>query len=110
MVNSVKFLHAIVARLRKAGIETIVFGGWAEELMKAIPPRPHHDVDLLYFEDNFIKVDEFLANQADLEEIRSKRFSHKRAFLWNGIMVELLLVQEGNKQYITNLWGEYRLE
>ena len=110
MANDIQFLHSTVTGLRKAGMEVFVFGGWAEELMNTINPRPHYDVDLLYIGKDFAKVDEFLSSQSYLEEIKAKHFSHKRAFLSYGIMVELLLLKEENGRFVTNLWGEYRLE
>jgi hypothetical protein len=89
--------------LAEAGLETCLFGGWAEELRGLRPAGTHHDVDLLYPAGSFAAAHRFLAG---LTEIQGKRFPHKRAYLQNGIMIELFLVQ-GSPQsgYLTIFWG-----
>lgn len=80
-------------------------GGWAEELLQLVPPRPHRDVDLLLPADSFVAFDRFLASAEcyGWREIVAKRFAHKRAFLAQGVMVEFTLVGSG---LITNFWGD----
>ena len=109
MKNDFEFLQTIVAKLKKADIPCVVFGGWAEELSDAIPPRPHGDVDLLYIADDFKNVDRFLKREPDIEEIKAKHFPHKRAFVFDGIAVELLLVSRKGTKLLTNFWDEYEL-
>ncbi|OHA27179.1 MAG: hypothetical protein A3C06_03835 [Candidatus Taylorbacteria bacterium RIFCSPHIGHO2_02_FULL_46_13] len=110
MENDLKFLKYIVARLEHAGISCIVFGGWAEELAGVIAPRPHGDIDLLYLSNDFEKVDSFIKNESDITEISAKHFSHKRAFLCNDVMVEIMLVSCRGERFLTNFWGEYEFE
>lgn len=83
------------------GIETFVFGGWAEELQGMIPPREHKDIDLLYKGDNLTPIDEFIQKH-NLKII--KQFPHKRAFLFREIMIEIFLV---DKNYTTNFFSIY---
>ena len=40
--------------------------------------------------------------------IPEKRLPHKRAFILNGVMVELFLVQRDEKGYYTDFWGHAR--
>lgn len=110
MPNNIEFLKYIVERLGNSGINTVVFGGWAKELLKIIPARKHIDIDLLYIGDSFDAIDFFLESQKDLIQIKGKRFDHKRAFLCNGIMIELLLVKYTSNQWITSFWGDYNLK
>lgn len=111
MTNNLNLLYHIVnGILKRAGIECLVFGGWANELTGAIVPRPHGDIDLLYVGNNFDKVDAFLLQHPNLEEIRGKRFPHKRAFLCHGVMVEILLVSKKDGCFVTDFWNEYKLK
>ena len=110
MENNLKSLRYIFGRLQKSGIDCIVFGGWAKELSGTIIPQPHSDIDLLYIGSNFEKVDAFIKNNPDMNEILEKHFPHKRAFLCNGVMVELLLVIQRDAKFTTNFWNEYKLE
>jgi hypothetical protein len=87
------FVHETVRLLQNAGISTWLFGGWAEELLGLVPPRPHHDLDLLYPADDFALVDALLVASDDLAEITEKHLLHKRAFVRLGIMTELILVR-----------------
>jgi hypothetical protein len=105
--NDLPFVRDVTGRLEAAGIVTWVFGGWAEELLGLRPARAHRDVDLLYPAADFTQVDTFLASGRRVTEIAGKRFPHKRAFLDDGIMVELLLVQSPCPgEYVTIFWGD----
>jgi hypothetical protein len=109
MNNTIKFVNSIIKQLESSGIRVIVFGGWAEELAGAIAPRLHKDLDLLYIGSNFSQVDKFMESQPDIVEIKPKCFPHKRAFLYNEIMVELLLLQPHGNQFVTVFWNEFSL-
>ena len=94
--------------LSAAGVETYLFGGWAEELLGLCPPRPHHDVDLLYPAEDFSLVDNFLLDgQPEIEEVAAKRFVHKRAFIYGGVMVEILLLKPDASGYTTTFFDRY---
>jgi hypothetical protein len=101
MNNNRQFLSSMVKQLDEAGIKVWVFGGWGEELRGVIEPRPHGDVDLLYPAQDFSMVDEYLAARGN--EVTQKRFPHKRAFLNNGVLVELFLVDPD--ELTTKFWG-----
>jgi hypothetical protein len=103
--------NSILDRLNTAGVRTWLAGGWAEELHELIEARPHRDIDLLYPARNFKKVDELLRLSSDtFHEIAEKRFPHKRAFVCQGVMVELLLLQPTESGYFTNFWDRLILE
>src|SRR6516162_2372453 len=89
------FVLSLMSSLSQAQIMTWLFGGWAEEMWGIFPPRHHRDVDLLYPAPGFAYLDQWLAQAADLAVIPEKKFSHKRAFLLEGIMVEVILLESG---------------
>lgn len=65
MNNNITFLKAVYKLLSDAGIQVVVFGGWAEELQCVVASRPHKDVDLLYEAEDFTAVDAFLATHEE---------------------------------------------
>ena len=93
--------------LEEAGAPCWLFGGWAEQLRGLCAPRRHADVDLLYPAEDFATVERMLG-ESGLEEIEGKRFPHKRAFLFEGVMVELFLVQRDTHGLFTSFWGRNR--
>lgn len=109
MSNDIPFLLATLDGLASAGIQAWVFGGWAEELWRIIPPRIHRDVDLLLPAQDFDLLDRFLAAAPGVNEFQPKHFSHKRAYLRENIMVELILVGRYGDEYQTDFFsGVYR--
>ena len=101
----------VLTRLRDAGVDCLLFGGWAEEAFGLCPPRPHADIDLLLPADSFQSLDRLLAASPDaFPEIAAKRFAHKRAFLFAGIMVEVTIVQQDSEAAMTWFWGDVRFE
>jgi len=103
--NDLAFVREMMARLEDGGVRTWLFGGWAEEVLGLAGPRAHHDVDLLYPACDFTNADALIACSDDLAEIGQKRFAHKRAFLCDGIMTELLLVRRADGKLITMFRG-----
>jgi hypothetical protein len=97
-VNDVKFVERAVSLLSSKGVDTWVFGGWAEELRGLIKPREHADVDLLYPAGDWSVVDDLY-----LDWVESKRFPWKRAFILEGIMVELFLARYDEGGWHTQL-------
>ena len=73
-------------------------------------PRPHCDIDLLYPAQNFQDLDQWLSTTScEYFPIEAKRFSHKRAILYQQIMVEVFLLESQDGKYITNFFdGTYR--
>jgi len=108
--NTVAAAVGIVGRLGERGAPCALFGGWAEEALGITPPRPHADLDLLLPAASFESLDRLLAAAPDLAEIALKRFAHKRAFLIDGLMVEVVLVREENGTAFTWFWGDVRFE
>ena len=93
-------------RLAQAQIATWLSGGWAEELWGLSPPRSHQDVDLHYPAATFAQLDWWLTRTADLVAISAKRFAHKRAFLCEDILIEVVLLKPDEKGgYLTNFFS-----
>jgi hypothetical protein len=90
-----------IRQLSEADLACWVFGGWAEELRGMCAARPHTDIDLLLLADDFAAVDVML-HERGLTEVKGKRFPHKRAFLFEGVMVELFLVQTDDRGFFTS--------
>lgn len=111
MANPRDFLLITIERFKAAGLSIWVFGGWAEELWQLTPARMHNDIDFLYPGANFEQLDRCIAQMNGVQEIPSKRFSHKRAILYEHVMIEFLLVQHAKKLYFTDFFsGRYHLE
>jgi hypothetical protein len=100
--NVLPFLRRVVQELHTAGFRPLVFGGWAEELYGSVSQRQHRDIDLLLVDPVLDDLDQFLAQRA---EIVRKRFSHKRAYVVEGVLVELLLVESSADGYTTTFFG-----
>jgi hypothetical protein len=105
--NTRRFLADTLQELAAAQIQAWVFGGWAEELQGLRPPGPHGDIDLLYPAEDFGRVDRFLQPHADLEEVPAKRFVHKRACVWRGVLIEIFLLPPTPAGFVTNFFGLY---
>jgi hypothetical protein len=103
-VNSLPFLLGCIKQFADANIATWVAGGWAEEFWGLIEPRPHGDIDLLYPADDFSRLDSQLASRVDMREIILKRFSHKRAALIHGVMIEFFLLERSGTRFVTNFF------
>lgn len=105
--NTLDLLAEVVTTLAEAQIKTWLFGGWAEELSGLCPPRAHHDIDLLYPAQGFARLDDFLRTQRGAQEVQAKRFMHKRAFEWRGVLVEVFLVRSHGEALETNFFGMF---
>lgn len=104
--HTLDFVLNIMERLARAQIVTWLSGGWAEELRGICSPRPHRDVDLLYPAPHFFRLDRWLAETPDLSVLPEKHFSHKRAFLYEQVMIEMILLEPGQDgEYITNFFN-----
>ena len=100
--NDLSFVLRVADLLESARLRTWVFGGWAEELTGLTPPRRHGDIDLLYPGHDFDRVDRFL-DRAAVDEWIGKRKPHKRAFEFEGVLVELILVQRDEQRLVHRL-------
>jgi hypothetical protein len=107
--NRLADLADVLALLEQSGVPCLVFGGWAEELLAVRPPGPHRDVDLVHLGDSFAATDMALETGRLPEEIRAKRFPHKRAFAWRGLCCEILLIRDACARPVTWFWGDVPL-
>jgi hypothetical protein len=102
-------LAEVLALLEGASVPSLVFGGWAEELLGLRAPGPHRDIDLVHLNDSFASIDTGFKRQRLPVEIRAKRFPHKRAFAWRGLCCEILLIQFWRARPVTWFWGDVPL-
>jgi hypothetical protein len=108
--NTLGFLLSVIHLFEESDLSVWVFGGWAEEIWQIIPGRMHNDIDFLYPATTFEHLDRFMAQANDFQEITAKRFSHKRAMLYQDVMIEFVLVQGDDESYFTDFFsGRYRL-
>jgi hypothetical protein len=108
--NTLRFLLSAINLFEEADLSVWVFGGWAEDLWRITPGRIHNDIDFLYPATTFKHLDRFVAQTNDFQEIAAKRFSHKRAILYQDVMIEFILVQGNNEGYFTDFFsGRYHL-
>lgn len=108
--NTLGFLLSVIELFEEANLPIWVFGGWAEELWQITPARIHSDIDFLYPARTFEHLDRFVAQTKDFQVIQAKQFSHKRALLYQDLMIEFLLVQGAARNYFTDFFsGRYRL-
>jgi hypothetical protein len=106
--NRLGDLTEVLELLERAGISCLVFGRWAEELLELRTPDNHKDVDLVHLNDSFAAIDCALCTRQLPEEIRAKRFPHKRAFTWRGLCCEILLIQDWRVRPVSWFWGDVR--
>ena len=101
----------VMRRLESFDLRCLLFGGWAEEAWGLCRPRAHGDIDLLLPAGSFRGLDQVLAAAGDdLTEVPLKRFAHKRAFLFEGTLVEVVLVEAAPEAPCTWFWGDLRFE
>jgi hypothetical protein len=106
--NTLGLLEHVLLLLQEHNLHCYVFWWWAEELLWMSEPRSHNDIDLIYFGNNFDIVDRFLSTLPHwIQELSSKRFEHKRAFLIDDVVCELFLVSRSKEGLETNFWWTY---
>ena len=104
--NSPDAVADVLRDLAEDDIVAAVIGGWAEEALGLIDPGPHRDIDLVLLSDSFAEIDATFAAGQRPHEITQKRFHPKRAFLFRGIVVELILAERCGCQHVTRFWGD----
>lgn len=107
MPNDINVVRTAVWDLEAAGFEAAVFGGWAEELGGARTPGEHRDIDLLVLDAATDALDAFLAER---QETPAKCLPHKRAFLLDGVLIELLLAHRTAGGAEILWWGDNPVE
>jgi hypothetical protein len=103
MGNDFNLLRAIVGELSPR-FAVAVFGGWAEELLELTPPRRHKDIDLMLYDPDLDELDRFVGIRG---EIVAKRFSHKRAFVLDHVLIELFLATRDGERWKTAFWDSH---
>ena len=68
-------------------------------------PRNHRDVDVVLLDPVPDALDSFVASR---NEVTEKRLSQKRAYLANGVLVELFIARYKQSRYETIWWGSLR--
>ena len=96
-VPTFDFVLSIMHRLAQAQLATWLAGGWADELRGHCPPSPHQEDHLLYPAATIARLDQRLAHMPDLADIPAKHFAHKRAFLCEDILIEVVLLEPDEK-------------
>jgi hypothetical protein len=99
--NDLQLVRSIVADLRDAGFEPLVFGGWAEELCAMAEPRPHEDVDIVLVAPELGALDAYVSDRSEVVE---KRLPQKRACLYDGVLVELFIARAEGDRYVMVFW------
>ncbi len=111
MPNTLVTVSSVMSLLSDSGAECFLFGGWAEELLGLRPAGPHRDIDLVLGGSGFAAVERVLAARTDvLAEVPGKRFAHKRAFVYDGVLCEVLLIQDPDNAPFTLFWGDTRFD
>jgi hypothetical protein len=96
-----------LAALTRAGLEPVLFGGWAKELLGIHPAWPHDDLDVLVTSSGIDGLEQFIVTRG-AEPFAPKRHAHKRAYESAGMLVELFLVRHEDGQLVTDFYGRYR--
>ncbi|MGH6913778.1 MAG: hypothetical protein ACREH3_08745 [Geminicoccales bacterium] len=99
-------LAEVLGLLARARVPCLLFGGWAEECLGLRAVGPHRDIDLVHLSDSFAAADVALETGRLPDEIRAKRFPHKRAFAWRGLCCEILLIRDWRTRPVTWFWGD----
>lgn len=109
MPSQFRQVLSVVRFLEDARLDCALFGGWAEEALGLCEARPHSDIDLLLLDQSFETADAVFRGGLTLfEEIPEKRFAHKRAYRFEGTVVEFILVQQVDGHAHTDFWGDIR--
>jgi hypothetical protein len=95
-----------LAALRNAGLEPVLFGGWAKELL-GMEAWPHGDLDVLVRAADIHELDAYIARRG-AEPIAAKRHPHKRAYTVDGHATELFLLVGEDGELVTDFYGRYR--
>ena len=109
--NTPESVAEILRLLDDGGAGCLLFGGWAEEALGLRRPRTHGDLDLLLPARSFRVLDDLLlGGGASWLDVPLKRFAHKRAFLSEGLLVEVILVRQEAGRPFSMFWGDLRFD
>ena len=62
---------------------------------------------MLYPAQSFTRLGEFVRTQGRAEEVPAKWFTHKRAWKWQGVLLEAFLVRPDAETLTTDFFGEF---
>jgi hypothetical protein len=97
-VNDLDFVVRTVDLLWSHGAKTWVFGSWGEELRGLVPPQQHTELELLYPARDWQRIDEL-----ELDWVAAGHERWQRTFQLESVIVELLLVERGERGWLTSL-------
>ncbi len=95
-MNDLPFVLRAVDLLKSHGVRTWLCGSWAEDLRGLRPPGRHGDLDLLYPGRDWGRVDALRLDWMD-----GRTLAWMRAFVLEGTMVELFLVERDARGWFT---------
>ena len=104
-MNNLDLVRQVIADLLAAGFEALLFGGWGEELLGLAEPRTHQDIDIVLVDPTLSALDAYVAAR---EKIPEKELSHKRAYLQDGVLVELFIARRLGATLETLFWDRLR--
>lgn len=107
-MNEITLLLEVKSMLRREGFDVWIFGGWAEELRGISRMRHHGDIDLLMRAQDFKELDRYIASHSELEVITHKTYSHKRAFFYKSVMIEIFLISDTPQGLFTKFFDHFR--
>jgi hypothetical protein len=103
--NDLLLVRRVIADLQEAHFDSLLIGGWAEELQGLARPREHVDIDVMLLDPPTDALHSFVA---DHHEVIEKRLSQKRAYLEDGILIELFIARCNGEHYETVFWDHLR--
>lgn len=104
-MNNLQLVRRVLADLKGAGFEPLLFGGWGEEVLGLADPRPHEDVDVVLLDPPIAELDAFVTAR---DEIVDGHLSHKRVYCHDGVKIELFIAQRVGNSLETTFWGRLR--
>ncbi|WP_430895268.1 MULTISPECIES: nucleotidyltransferase domain-containing protein [unclassified Paraflavitalea] len=107
-MNEITLVLEVKSMLRRQGFDVWIFGGWAEELRGISRMRNHGDIDLLMRDEDFNLLDEYVSSHPELETIPQKTYSHKRAFYYKGVMIEVFLISQTPQGLFTKFFDHFK--
>ncbi|WP_437295552.1 nucleotidyltransferase domain-containing protein [Sorangium sp. So ce426] len=92
--------------LRAFGLDAVLFGGWAKELLAGWRYGPHEDIDLLVVCSEIDRIDAFV-RASGRAPFAAKRHAHKRAYRSEGVLVEALHVVPAADGWTTRFFARH---
>lgn len=103
-MNTLIFLQSVYNQFSSQSFDITIFGWWAEELQWVFAPRAHNDIDMFLIDTDFSRLDLYIQSSHEFIEILPKKFPHKRAVIYDWVMIEFFLVTNVNDILTTNFF------